>query len=169
MEKLFALTVNYEKEEEILEVLKSEVFNNVIEDPYILKKKQKRKIRGEWTLIHLDVIKGVILLRVLDLDLFKNLLRENEVLRKLNEEEMILSKLKVDDISFITNLGNRVIDDSLGVIKDGKLTIDKGPLRHKEGMISKIDRHKRMAYCKYQFSFSNQPISFCLEVPVKTV
>lgn len=35
---------------------------------------------------------------------------------------------------------------SIGFIKGDIIHIVKGPLKHKEGLIVKIDRHKRIAY-----------------------
>lgn len=49
---------------------------------------------------------------------------------------------------FLTKFANRnhVVDMSCGVIKNDKIIITDGPLMNLEGYITKIDRHKRIAY-----------------------
>ena len=42
--------------------------------------------------------------------------------------------------------GRHVLRASTGVIEDGALKVQRGPLRGREADVRRIDRHKRMAY-----------------------
>lgn len=41
-----------------------------------------------------------------------------------------------------------IVDMSIGFIRGDKIYITEGPLQGKEGLIVKIDRHKRIAYLR---------------------
>ena len=43
-----------------------------------------------------------------------------------------------------------MIEMSEGVIEGDQVRITKGPLRHHEGWIKKINRHKRLAYLEIE-------------------
>ena len=49
---------------------------------------------------------------------------------------------------FLTKFSNKdhVVDISNGIIENDKIIINEGPLIGLEGLITKIDRHKRIAY-----------------------
>ena len=61
-------------------------------------------------------------------------------------EEII--PLGQEDICFLMKFGNeeQIVEMSQGLILDGKVVITDGPLKGQEGIIKKIDRHKRKAY-----------------------
>ena len=166
----YALEVNEENENEILEVLQSDVFNNIILDSFILKKKQYMKFVTDQGFYEIDILKGTIFFSTNDINQFKEIFKKCKALFKLNEgHKFKLHNLKEDDLIFLDKWTSRIIDSSLGTITKGKLTIESGPLVGKEKMIKKIDRHKKIAYLSFKFSFSDKLINLGLDVPVKTL
>ena len=55
--------------------------------------------------------------------------------------------LKQEEVDFLTEFGKekQVVEMSTGIIENGRIQITDGPLKGREAMIRKIDRHKRKA------------------------
>ena len=56
--------------------------------------------------------------------------------------------LTSEEAAFVSEFGgaDHVVGMSQGVIEDGRTVVRSGPLRGREGLVRKIDRHKRVAY-----------------------
>lgn len=67
------------------------------------------------------------------------------------EQEVFLRNLMIPE--------TKKISMSTGYIKDGKTYVTKGPLQGREKMISRIDRHKRLA--KLRFAAGNTDRELC--------
>ena len=67
------------------------------------------------------------------------------------EQEVFLRNLMMSE--------TKKISMSTGYIKDGRTYVTKGPLQGREKMISKIDRHKRLA--KLRFAAGNTDRELC--------
>jgi len=61
-----------------------------------------------------------------------------------------------------------IIEDSIGVIKDGKTLIISGPLAGMEGMIKKIDRHRREATVEISIMGEVKKVTLGLEIVEKS-
>ena len=70
-------------------------------------------------------------------------------LLKTGEEITPLSK---EEVALLMKLGNeeQEVEMSTGIIEGDKVRIFAGPLQGMEGLIKKIDRHKRMAYLEVE-------------------
>ena len=70
-------------------------------------------------------------------------------LLKTGEEITPLSK---EEVALLMKLGNeeQEVEMSTGIIEGDKVRIYEGPLQGMEGLIKKIDRHKRMAYLEVE-------------------
>lgn len=69
----------------------------------------------------------------------------------LPEQEVFLRNLMMPE--------TKKISMSTGYIKDGRIYVTKGPLQGREKMISRIDRHKRLA--KLRFAAGNTDRELC--------
>ena len=58
---------------------------------------------------------------------------------------------------------------SVGIIENSVTKILSGPLKGKEGLIRKIDRHKRKAWLEVEMFGRKQEIQVGLEIVAKTV
>ena len=72
---------------------------------------------------------------------------------------------------FLTKFSNRnhVVDMSCGVIENDKIIITDGPLMNLEGYITKIDRHKRIAYVDVELLGKITRVQVGLEIISKNI
>lgn len=61
-----------------------------------------------------------------------------------------------------------MVDMSCGVIENDKIIITDGPLMNLEGYITKIDRHKRIAYVDVELLGKITRVQVGLEIISKT-
>lgn len=90
---------------------------------------------------------------------FKRVLKEGEYFTPISREE-------ADMIAGITN-DDYSISMSEGYILDSKIYITSGPLLGREGVIKKIDRHKRSAIIELHFMGQPQLVRMPLEIVSK--
>ena len=57
-----------------------------------------------------------------------------------------------------------LIGMSKGVIRDGKMVVTSGPLKGREGLIRRIDRHKRTAEIEIPFADGDTRVTVGLEI-----
>ena len=82
----------------------------------------------------------------------------------------VFAPIKEAEQSILSSLldSHYVISKSVGDIIDGKLIVSKGPLKEKENIVSKIDRHKRIATITLPLTEESQKMMVALEVVNKT-
>lgn len=124
-------------------------------EAFVLKRVVPFRKDGVWGSRSDVLFPGYVLVRTLDPELLKqqlNLITEFHHLVCVGGSPASLSREEVD---LLCALGGpeRVVGTSLGEIVDGALRVTSGPLLGREALISKIDRHKRVAYLKAE-SFS---------------
>lgn len=171
MENGFVIQIDYQNESKILDILNSDLFSDCLKRSFILKRKQLKNFGQGWQMHVVDVIRGFIFIDVIDLDLFKQKLSKCKEIFELNNHQKIrLFKLKKHDLGFLNKFNAAVvIENSTGDIENGKIVVKEGPLMGNEEMIRKVDRHKRLAFFKYKFSFNDYDICFGLEIKNKSV
>lgn len=59
---------------------------------------------------------------------------------------------------------NRVVEMSRGVIEGNQVRVSEGPLKGREGVIERIDRHKQCAYVDMEFMGRVKSIKLGLEI-----
>ena len=70
---------------------------------------------------------------------------------KGQEKEILLRPCERPFVKMLCSDGDNLIGMSEGIIKEGTVMVTKGPLRGKESLIRKIDRHKRTAEIEIPF------------------
>lgn len=93
-------------------------------------------------------------------DGFKKVLTDGEDFAPIRQEE-------ADFIAGITDK-DRNISLSEGYIVNSKIIVTSGPLLGREGIIKKIDRHKRLAFIEFDFMGQPQLIKIPLEIVSKS-
>lgn len=91
---------------------------------------------------------------------FKRILRTGDTITPMSEEE-VKGFLALADESYTIAL-------SKGFIVGDKITISQGPLKGSEGLIRKIDRHKREAFVEVPFLSSYTRVRVPIEIVSKT-
>ena len=77
--------------------------------------------------------------------------------------------LREEEIAFMQGIGgeNQVVEMSEGVIEQSRVRITSGPLVGMEGLIRKIDRHKRKAWLEVPMFGSVQTVQVGVEIVAK--
>jgi len=122
-----------------------------------------KKYQGSWHMEQKPAFKNCFLIECRDRDDLADMLHrlqcadilaENitaNAIALLPEQEVFLRNLMMPE--------TKKISMSTGYIKDGRTYVTKGPLQGREKMISRIDRHKRLA--KLRFAAGNTDRELC--------
>ena len=122
-----------------------------------------KKYQGSWHMEQKPAFRNCFLIECRDRDDLADMLHrlqcadilaENitaNAIALLPEQEVFLRNLMMPE--------TKKISMSTGYIKDGRTYVTKGPLQGREKMISRIDRHKRLA--KLRFAAGNTDRELC--------
>lgn len=122
-----------------------------------------KKYQGSWHMEQKPAFRNCFLIECRDRDDLADMLHglqcadilaENitaNAIALLSEQEVFLRNLMMSE--------TKKISMSTGYIKDGRTYVTKGPLQGREKMISRIDRHKRLA--KLRFAAGNTDRELC--------
>jgi transcriptional antiterminator NusG len=124
----------------------------VLEDSFVPYYDEMRKMHGSWITQRRVLFPGYVFMvteqpKELKIALrnvggWKNLLGIGEEITPITpEEEQYLREFLGKD---------QVVHASRGIIEDDKIIVTEGPLQGKEGLIRKIDRHKRLAWLEME-------------------
>ena len=154
LDNWYVLQVVTGKEEQTRKDILSLVDCTVIKECFIPKTKAMKKYQGQWHKDDKIMFPGYLFLITdhieevyVDLKKVPTLTkmlgqRGTEIFPLPEREVMILCKFANDD---------HIVDISLGFIEGDKITVTSGPLMGQEGLIKKIDRHKRIAEVEVTF------------------
>ena len=140
----YVVQVRTGKEEEIVKKCQFYIDHDILLDCFIPITKKKKKYHGTWHIVDDILFKGYIFMIT-------------------DKVEQLYTELKK-----IPDLRNHVVDMSRGVIENDKIIITDGPLMNLEGYITKIDRHKRIAYVDVELLGKITRVQVGLEIISKT-
>lgn len=169
--------------------------DNMIQDCYVFRYEEQRRIRGEWTKQEKVLFPGYVFIVV---DLSENAKKKRlsdtveieqmpgnmkpEKLKEMEQEicriKGVIELLKRDGKPAVLNEEEvqllRMFDDrgqrvemSEGVIERSKIKVYSGPLVGKEKYIRKIDRHKRRAFLEMPIFGETKRVQVGLEIVSK--
>lgn len=141
----YVIWVETGKEHQVRSMIEEQVSFDSYERIVIPEKLIQKKIKGKWQKIQSVLIPGYIFVVAEDITDFarelsgiltfaRMLTVDGRITAIYPEEEAILRRLVDKD---------EVVDISKGIIADDRVIITEGPLKGMEGMIKKIDRHRR--------------------------
>lgn len=153
--------------DEILAQIGAE-YNNRI---HILTRERKQKYRGEWQKRKEKLFPGYLFM---DLDATQ-VEPVREVLRRATEHAKVLKTgdelypIHVQEEQLLRRLTGDTtnVEVSVGVIEGDKIVVREGPLVGMEGMIKRIDRHKRMAVLEVELFNRISEVKVGLEIVEK--
>ena len=127
-------------------------------DPSVLQKcfipqcEQERKYQGAWHKELKTLFPGYVFLISEDKEALFFALKKVAGLTKLlgTGEEVV--PLTQEEVRFLKRFSrdDQVVEMSEGIIEDQQVIITSGPLKGNEGLIKRIDRHKRKAYLEME-------------------
>lgn len=114
----------------------------------------KKKFQGEWKMRTEILFPGYVFVETRDVKDLAHRLRKVPMLTKLLATQLDdgdacfipLSQREMDLILSFVTPGTQVVEMSEGVLEGDTITIVRGPLRDKMGLVTRVDRHKKLAY-----------------------
>lgn len=145
----YVIQVRTGKETLIVETCSRMISSDILKECFIPRYIRMRKIRGTWKKENDILFKGYVFMITDRIeDLFQELKKIPDLTKVLNNDGNEIYPLREDEVLFLMRFGkeDRIVEMSFGYIEGDTIRITNGPLMGQEGIIRKIDRHKRIAY-----------------------
>ena len=157
------------KEEKIRHACEKYIDSDILDETFIPFRKCRRKRNGVWKDEKTVLFPGYVFLITEHPDELYDQLRRVEGMTKLLRADQTVLQLTAEEEELLKNLGgdNHIVEMSYGFIEGQKVTITDGPLKGMEGLIRKIDRHKRACIVEVQMFGQNTRITAGLEIVEK--
>lgn len=143
----------------------------VLERCFIPYYEEKKRIQGEWTVQKKVLFPGYVFVVTGKMEKLYQSLKSVDGLTKLIGTGREVVPLTEEEKQFMLDFGGeeQVVPMSEGIIENSVTKILSGPLKGKEGLIRKIDRHKRKARLEVEMFGRKQEIEVGVEIVAKTV
>lgn len=167
----YVMQVQTGSEEKIRTQCIKVISNDILEQCFIPYYEEQRKLHGEWSTQKKVLFPGYLFMISDELDdLFFNLKRVQGLTKLLATDGEIIP-LSNEEIDFLQQFGGKkqIVEISKGILEGSQVRILSGPLVGKEGLIKKIDYHKRRAYLELEMFGRKQQIRLGLEVKMEKV
>lgn len=167
----YVVQVRTGSEENIRTQCTRNVSGNVLEKCFIPYYEERKRIRGEWRTEKKVLFPGYVFVITDEIEeVYRQLARVIGLTKVLGTGGEVVP-LTEKETEFLLSFGGeeQVVEMSEGIIESSQVIITSGPLKGKEGMIRKIDRHKRKAYLELQMFGRTQVIQVGLEIVAKSV
>lgn len=132
-----------------------------------------QKRAGEWIQVRKVLFPGYIFIVSKDGKRAMAQLRRVPAFTKmLGAGEQHLTPLTTEELTLLetfTTAGDRLVPMSTGVIEGDRVIVVRGPLKGHEALISKVDRHKRLAYLDMHMFGRTKTIKVGLEIVRKKI
>ena len=142
---------------------------DIVTDIYYPEIEHKKRYEGKWHLIKKKMFPGYIFIETNDVDRLWCALRNVPKLTKLIGAGMEPIALSADEVSFLmkTTGPDHVAELSIGYTIGDRLVVSSGSLKGQEGLVKKIDRHKRLALLEVEMFGRTVEMTMGLEVVEK--
>ena len=145
----YVVQVRSGHEKQIAEKCRTMISHSILEECFIPEYIRRKKYLGSWHDVKDVLFKGYVFMITKEID------QLNIELKKIPDFTKVIGKKKMDifpltesEVAFLKSFGkdDHVVEMSTGFIKGDQIFITEGPLQGKEGLIIRVDRHKRIAY-----------------------
>ena len=167
----YVVQVRTGNEKNILLQCRANIPESILEHCCILYFEEKKRIQGEWTIQQKILFPGYVFMVTDNSEELYLQLKKVIGLTKLIGTGREIIPISEDEKNFLLSFGDsdQIVKMSKGIIEGSQIKILSGPLMGKEGLIRKIDRHKRKAYLELEMFGRIQQVQVGLEVVMKTV
>ena len=170
--RIYAVQVTSGQEEHTRELV-LQLLPDIVTDCYTPAYECARKIAGEWRTVTRMLFPGYVFIETSDPAQLRDSLRGVPAFTRLlgasEESFLALTDDEVKWLNAFTNIDTHVVEMSEGIIEGDKVIVTKGPLRGHEGLIAKIDRHKRLAELEIQMFGRTKRVRIGLEIVLKRI
>lgn len=165
----YVMQVKSRREEEILCFIKRAPAGEFMGQCFLPYYERKRKYRGQWRLERAILFPGYIFVETDNIQEFYFALKDIPELTKILRAEDAWLPLYSEEENFLKRMmgEERVVRLSKGYIVGDKVIIKEGPMQGQEGMIKKIDRHKRTAIIEVALFMRIVEVSIGVEIVEK--
>lgn len=144
---------------------------DVISSCFIPVREVKKRRGGEWKTEQELLFPGYLFVETNEPELASERLRElplfMRVLADVGGEFLPLSDDETSWIRSLTTERSHVVEMSEGVIEGDRVIVTQGPLKGREAWITKVDRHKRLAWLDMRMFGRTKSIKVGLEIVSK--
>lgn len=140
--------------------------NEIMKQCFIPRFEEEKRYRGEWHRKKEILFPGYVFIVSGDaVKLFAGLKNVNGLTKLLGIGNRIVP-LSSEETNFLLKFGGKdqIVKLSKGIIENDKVIISEGPLKGYEGLICKIDRHKKKAWLEMKMFGKMQKIEVGLEI-----
>ena len=172
MEQWYVIQVRTGKEEWIVRCCNLMINHSCLKKCFIPYSKRLRKFKGEWIERTETLFPGyVFMISDNPVLLYQALKQIPDLTKMLGREKEDVFPLSEDEVAFLKSFGaeNQVVDMSVGYIEGDQVIIQCGPLKGKEGLIKRINRHKRIAEIEIEFLGERRKAKVGLEIARKNM
>lgn len=148
---------------------KRKIPDAIMERCFIPYYEEKKKQNGTWNTLQKVLFPGYIFMITEDVEKLFFHLKTIEGMTKLIGTGQDIIPLKEEEITFLKRFGGeeQIVSMSEGIIEGTQVIITSGPLMGMEGLIQKIDRHKRKAWLDLELFGRMQQVEVGLEITKK--
>ena len=162
----FVIHTTSGKEEELIERIKSKnYYQDNFDDCFVIKRIVQKKYEGKWHEVIERLFPGYIFIETQNPKIIHTMLNEVEGYSKVvgfRDKDIIhyipLSEIEEDYIKGLAgkNEDHTISLSEVEVLEGKKIRVISGALLGQEGIVKKVDLHKRIA--EVEITFLNQPI-----------
>lgn len=165
----YVIQVRTGTEEEIQRQCETIIDKNILEKSFIPKYERERKYQGKWHTELKVLFPGYVFLVSDEKEKLFFELKRIMGLTKLLGTGKTTVPLTDEEVNFLLRLGGeeQTVEMSEGIIENDRMIVTSGPLKGNEGLIRKIDRHKRKAWLEIEMFGRTVEMQVGLEVEVK--
>lgn len=167
----FLLHCANKNEEKMIEACKAITNEEILQDAFCITYDCMRRYQGAWHVEQKNLFPKYVILESGSPKQLVQVLESSRDMADLLKEECPVIPIKEEREQLLRELcgSERHLPMSKGVIRSGQTYITEGPLRGREQMIARIDRHKRLAFLKFSDAAMDSYLRAGLEITEKTV
>jgi transcription antitermination factor NusG len=153
--------------DELLRLLPQDSVRKII----IPQKMVQKKYRGEWREVTIRLYPEYLFVITENPEVVEKKLGELSRYSRFLQKDTKVAPISAEEEGYLRQMlhEGEVVEMSTGIIENEQIIIESGPLKGMEGLIGKIDRHKRMATIEFNFFYRKVNISVGLEVVKKRI
>lgn len=140
------------QEEKVLEMIRQYGIQKYIEKCFIPQYERKKKYLGQWRIERAVLFPGYLFVISSEIENVYSALKQIPKLTKLLGTGEKWTSMSKEDVEIVEMLAgrDRLVKFSEGYLEGNRVVVTSGPLQGLEGVIRKIDRHKRLAWLEME-------------------
>ena len=170
MENWYVIQVRSGQEERILRKCRLLIDHAVLHDCFLPKCERMKKMRGHWEKVEELLFRGYVFLISDDVQaLYHELYKIDDLTKLLGKHGEDIYPLYEKEVALLKSFGRmeHLVEMSVGYMEGERIVVMEGPLMGKEGMICKVDRHKRIAVIEVEMFGKTTTAKVGLEIVAK--